>query len=571
MRRFLYILLAALVPPGLTQTAPGLEKEQALFDAKADASFITESITDQLKVPLGVLRAVLEEPWEDGSAGLLGEIISDGVRVRAFQILPGRNVGVLTRPVVEQMASDLPFAVAIQAIHQLVPAGERSAYPKLYKIEPTADGYTTRILLELSGRDEKGATQINTEMVVDWVTRSDSSLVISGCEFEKTSAARLMGESPLFVDRTDRFLGSHDLVGVDQRVLTQDVMSGIQNPSFLGMSVIDIDGDFIDDVFICRTGGVENGLYLSREKGAESKNGTSLNYLDRTTSALFVDLDGDGDRDAILAIENIVAFHENVGRANFELRTQLSGDGSVMGLSATDYDGDGRLDLFVARYGELYGYQTDQDTRFPLPLNAATNGAANSLYQNAGTWQFDDVTEATRLAVENSRWSFGGAWQDIDGDGDDDLYIANDFGPDQCFLNRRKETGKAIFEPWSGFGKTGFGMSAAWGDMNRDGRVDLYVSNMFSGAGNRVTFQENFLPSADEKIRAALQEMNQGNFLYLSAGEGDELAFDEVAKQSGTAMGRWAWGAQVADLNNDGWLDIAQGNGFITQENTGDL
>ena len=112
------------------------------------------------------------------------------------------------------------------------------------------------------------------------------------------------------------------------------------------------------------------------------------------------------------------------------------------------------------------------------------------------------------------------------------------------------------------------GMGVAWDDYNNDGRMDLYVSNMFSGAGNRITYQRQY---SDRFSRSVLQDMRhhaRGNTLFENLGDG---TFKDVSTEAGVTMGRWAWGAQFVDLNNDGLEDIFVPNGFITQEDTGDL
>ena len=111
------------------------------------------------------------------------------------------------------------------------------------------------------------------------------------------------------------------------------------------------------------------------------------------------------------------------------------------------------------------------------------------------------------------------------------------------------------------------GMSVAWGDYNRDGNMDLYVSNMFSAAGNRITFQEQFKPDAPE-VRTRLQRFARGSTL-MRALEGG--SFGDVSEEAGVNMARWAWGTSFVDINNDGWQDLAVANGNITGSAPGDL
>ena len=97
--------------------------------------------------------------------------------------------------------------------------------------------------------------------------------------------------------------------------------------------------------------------------------------------------------------------------------------------------------------------------------------------------------------------------------------------------------------------------------------MDLYVSNMFSAAGNRITYQRQFKSDADASVREHFQRMARGNTLFLNTGTG----FRDVSEQAGVTMGRWSWGSRFADVNGDGWSDLIVANGFISTEDTGDL
>ena len=114
------------------------------------------------------------------------------------------------------------------------------------------------------------------------------------------------------------------------------------------------------------------------------------------------------------------------------------------------------------------------------------------------------------------------------------------------------------------------GMSVSWGDYDRDGWMDVYVSNMFSAAGNRIIPQSNFKPSISNDLRRRYQNFARGNTLLRNLGKGS--GFSDTSVSAGVTMGRWAWGSRLADLNNDGWEDLVVANGNITAEDdSGDL
>lgn len=257
----------------------------------------------------------------------------------------------------------------------------------------------------------------------------------------------------------------------------------------------------------------------------------------------------------------------NDGKGRFTREALLPLGRPGFSLSAADYDLDGDLDLYVCIY---YSPSTDPNALAqPVPYFNATNGGRNVLWRNDssdGKWKFTDVTDEVGLSHNNRRWSFAETWDDVDNDGDIDLYVANDFGPNNLYQNNAG-TFRDIAES-AGVTDRSFGMSAAFGDVDRDGLMDLYVSNMFSSAGSRITSQREFRFKDIDSTRKAFAYLARGNSLFQNIGGGK---FQDISAQSGTMMGRWSWASQFVDLNNDSWLDIAITNGWLTNELNDDL
>jgi hypothetical protein len=170
------------------------------------------------------------------------------------------------------------------------------------------------------------------------------------------------------------------------------------------------------------------------------------------------------------------------------------------------------------------------------------------------------------LNENNTRWSFAASWEDYDGDGDADLYVANDFGRNNLYRNDGGNFTDVAAE--AGVEDIAAGMSVAWGDYNQDGKMDLYVGNMFSSAGQRIAFQGRFHTAANNETREQFQRHARGNSLFLNLGDG---TFRDVSEEAGVTLGRWAWASPFIDINNDGWEDLVVANGFVTGSNTGDL
>ncbi len=234
--------------------------------------------------------------------------------------------------------------------------------------------------------------------------------------------------------------------------------------------------------------------------------------------------------------------------------------GSGMSVSWADYDRDGWMDLYV---GNMF---SSAGTRLPIPYHEAHNGAANILLKNLGGGRFKNMTAESGLGRNNQRFSFAAAWGDYDDDGHPDLYIANDFGSNNLWRNR----GDGTFEEATaaaGVEDTGAGMSVSWEDYDNDGDLDLYVGNMFSAAGQRVTGKEDY-KAGDRQLQGIYRRHARGNSLFSNSGGG---AFEDRSLAGSSWFGRWAWGSDFIDFNLDGHEDIYVQNGFLTNSREHDL
>src|SRR5262249_3849750 len=155
--------------------------------------------------------------------------------------------------------------------------------------------------------------------------------------------------------------------------------------------------------------------------------------------------------------------------------------------------------------------------------------------------------------------TFSAVWLDADQDDWPDLYVINEFGNGVLLVSQKNGTFRArsIADDPGDFGS----MGVTAGDIDNDGRIDIYVGNMYSKAGNRVT--ANIWPgSYPESIMAKLRSFTLGSQLHHNLGG---LSFERIGRQLQVADVGWSYGPAMADLNNDGWLDIYATCGFISR------
>jgi hypothetical protein len=427
----------------------------------------------------------------------------------------------------------------------------------------------TEVVLLVSSQGPGGSVQTNAWWRCRWREPAEAAPVLVQLEVVEEEVAR--ARRRLFSDCSSAVLGGIEaweaqlLPGLSAWRARLDTRLGVPLLGHAaGLAVGDVDGDGLEDLYLCQPGGLPNRLLLHRPDGTvvDRSAEAGVDFLDFSRAALLVDLDNDDDRDLVVTAAERLLFLANDGRARFWLAAAFEAPDTTS-LAAADIDLDGDLDLYACAYASPYDHSA-----LPVPYHDAENGKPNHLYENLGDFVFRDVTEERGLGANNTRFSFAASFEDYDQDGDPDLYVANDFGRNNLYRN---EGGRFVDVAASaGVEDISAGMGVTWGDADGDGRFDLYVSNMYSSAGNRIAYQRSFQAEASAAVRGQYQRHAHGNTVFRNRGDG---AFEDVTPASplGVAMGRWAWGGLFVDLDNDGWQDLLSPNGFLTEQKSDDL
>jgi tetratricopeptide (TPR) repeat protein/peroxiredoxin len=572
-----------------------LLKTQAGLD-----DFVTEKYHDQIAVALAEWSSGLLQSPQDVNAVervlapyFLGSSLRpvDSRLVRsgsAFEVQEDTftsppNLGM--DPFLKDLRSSLSvFSKIVTAEFQVTSIAASSATPP-----QLPERLQTRVRYELVGA---GAGFYREQRVGFWDLEWRSALSSSTTGEFRLQNWRLLKEtrsrstSPIFSDITASALGSNSsysaqmLRGVDYWRTVLDGACGIDIYGHNGISVADIDNDGFDDLYVCQPAGLPNRLYRNRRDGTfeDITDASGLGILDNTACALFADFDNDGRQDVVVVRANGPLLFLNQGGGKFRHKPDAfqfanPPQGTFTGAAAADYDRDGWLDIYFCLY--IY-YQGTEQYKYPVPYHDAENGPPNFMMRNHRDGTFRDVTAETGLNQNNTRYSFCCGWSDYNRDGWPDLYVVNDFGRKNLYRNNGEGT-FADVAPQAGVEDVGAGMSVGWFDYDNDGAEDLYVADMWTAAGERVSAQEIFKKDTPEEVRALYRKHAMGNSLFRnnvfrnSESRSNAETFQDRTSSAGVGMGRWSWSSDAFDFDHDGFPDLYIANGMISGTSRRDL
>ena len=415
-----------------------------------------------------------------------------------------------------------------------------------------------KIETEEHAHDERGHGTHNfecREVLWRWARIAAAACVLAVAFCFTTAAEAAESDLPVFTDVTLQ-------AGIDTKHSFGDFkLTNIVEGTGAGATFFDYDGDGRLDIYLPNgcwlaevndnrgrslRGKLSNRLYRNQGDGTftdvTEKAGVGDQGFGFGSSA--ADFDADGDLDLLLLNYGPNVFYRNNGDGTFTDVSKASGlTDPLWSLSAPwfDYDADGDLDVYVVNYLE---YDAGKFRSFypaagyPGPLSYS--GQQDHLYRNNGDGTFTDVTGEAGLLNPNGR-GMSATVADLNNDGKPDIYVANDGMENYYYQN----TGGGTFSNEGlltglAFGEGGQGVSSmgpAVGDVDRDGRLDVYVPDM--GYGCLL--------------------MNRGEYFE------DRTAPSRLAVVCGQYTG---WGGVLLDYDNDGYLDLFIANGNAHHEYT---
>lgn len=383
---------------------------------------------------------------------------------------------------------------------------------------------------------------------------------------EWMEGCRLESDQPAFADITDA-VGFHFNDSEQNRKLAQAIIDARAIKTAGGLSAVDWNRDGFWDL-TATVAGRHTVVFVNDGRGGFVPEPSPASRAeDAGYMTLFADLDNDGVEE--LVSTTVLDYSGTTGhlalyaRRNgaWELQSRAlkcefeRGVREVMfqPIVAADFDRNGFLDLYFGGYSD----SSSGGERFNSV--SAYDGADDLLFMNYGGLKF--VEESERRGLHGTQYALAAQAFDFDNDGHLDLFECNDFGPDILWRN----DGNGNFEQVKSHllaRDSAYGMGVTIADFDNTGNWSVYVSNMYSHAGNRI------VPLAEgisDSMRAVAKSLAHGNQLFEQDPATGQWA--ETSLSRAVNWADWAWGCVFADFDNDRDKDLFVANGYTSNEN----
>ena len=344
-----------------------------------------------------------------------------------------------------------------------------------------------------------------------------------------------------------------------------------------GVAIGDVNNDGLDDIYFSGNK-VDNRLYLNKGnfKFEDITQKSGVKGRDSwKTGVTMVDINGDGLLDIYVCHSGNLSGYLRQNELFVNHGNDKDGipffkeEASVYGLADSafsnqaaffDYDLDGDLDMILLNHSPIRFNNLDE-TGINYLMNKTDSLTGLKLFRNDNN-VFKEVTQQS--GIRNSRLNFnlGVSVADINNDGLPDIYISNDYlAPDCLYMNK----GHGIFkdELDERISVTSqFSMGNDIADINNDGWPDIYTLDMLpeDNMRQKLLFGSDNFELFDLRVKCGLHAQYMRNMLHLNNGNG---SFSEIGQLAGVSNTDWSWAPLFADFDNDGWKDLFVSNGYL--------
>jgi hypothetical protein len=299
---------------------------------------------------------------------------------------------------------------------------------------------------------------------------------------------------------------------------------------FMGVAAIDIDGDGVDEIFIGGGNDQDDAFFKYTGEALEkipSNLGLNKSSGIATFGAASIDATKDGRADLFVAREDGVFFYTNTGHGFIGRKVDFPLEKTSMPLSIAlaDINKDGAVDLYISNY--IRNEYVEGETIFNKPY-----GAYSNMLLNNGDNTFKDITKSSGLYQQHN--TFLAVFVDLNNDSHSDLVIAHDTGRVHIYRNN----GDATFTEKENPTVFSYPMGIAVSDINNDGLMDLYFSNV-----------GNTLPEA--MVRGDIRDDQEFNTDYILLENKGNFVFEDTAQKRNAGTYGFGWGVVSYDFNND--------------------